>query len=293
MADHPFITEAAANSNLVTGSLLTSLLERAPYVLKKTETLGDLDQTSGRIIQVVHSQATGFAYYLDAADSTTPDDGVTCLVDADGRRYKIADSEHIMVSSVLAMQNTPPGSPSVGDFYIAGVSPTGAWAGHAKEIALYSPRGWVFAVPTVGMSVLNQATGLLTQYSAAGKWGGLPVKDVLFMVASGQESNLAAVTAALTLQSPYVATITGVMATLKTASTSGAVTVDINKNGGSIFSTLLTIDQDEKTSETAATPAVISTTSLALGDELTIDIDGAGTGAKGLVVYLYLTRTIE
>jgi len=77
-----------------------------------------------------------------------------------------------------------------------------------------------------------------------------------------------------------------VRASLLTASTSGAVTVDINKNGSTILSTKLTIDQDEKTSVTAATAAVLTSTTAASDDEITIDIDGAGTGAKGLIVTL-------
>ncbi len=80
-------------------------------------------------------------------------------------------------------------------------------------------------------------------------------------------------------------------ASLRTASTSGAVTVDINDDGSSILSTKLTIDQDEKTSTTAATDAVLSSTTVADDSEITIDIDGAGTGADGLKVYLHVRWT--
>ncbi len=85
-------------------------------------------------------------------------------------------------------------------------------------------------------------------------------------------------------RAPADITLTEVRASLLTASTSGAVTVDINVNGSSILGTLLTIDQDEKTSLTAATPVVISNTVIASDDEVTVDIDGAGTGALGLIV---------
>jgi hypothetical protein len=64
------------------------------------------------------------------------------------------------------------------------------------------------------------------------------------------------------------------------------VTVDINKNGTTILSTKLTIDVDEKTSATAAIAAVISDAVLAAGDEITFDVDVAGTGAKGLKVWM-------
>lgn len=79
-------------------------------------------------------------------------------------------------------------------------------------------------------------------------------------------------------------TIASVRASLVTASSSGTVTLDVRKNGTTIFSTPLTIDATEKTSVTAAVPAVISNASVANDDLIEIDIDGAGTGAKGLVV---------
>ncbi len=94
-----------------------------------------------------------------------------------------------------------------------------------------------------------------------------------------------------TLSLPYAFTVTGVYATLNTASSSGAVTVDINEAGTSILSTKLTIDASEKTSATAATAAVISDASIAANAEIGFDIDGAGTGAKGLKVFITGHRT--
>lgn len=78
-----------------------------------------------------------------------------------------------------------------------------------------------------------------------------------------------------------------------TVSTSGAVTVMIHNatDTADMLSTALTIDQDEKDSKTAATPAVINTATddVAEGDEIRIDIDGAGD-AKGLEVRLGFRR---
>lgn len=101
--------------------------------------------------------------------------------------------------------------------------------------------------------------------------------------------------AKLTVRMPYAFTLlsgaSGVRASLSTASSSGIPTVDINENGTTILSTKLTIDASEKTSTTAAVPAVISDTSLADDAEITFDIDVAGTGAVGLVVWLIGRRT--
>jgi hypothetical protein len=68
------------------------------------------------------------------------------------------------------------------------------------------------------------------------------------------------------------------------------VTVDVNDGGATMLSTKLTVDANEKTSTTAATPAVLSDTTVANDAELTFDIDTAGTGAKGLKVWLYGIR---
>jgi hypothetical protein len=95
----------------------------------------------------------------------------------------------------------------------------------------------------------------------------------------------------LTFRAPFAMTLTKIpRASLKTASTSGIPTVDINENGVSILSTKLTIDATEKTSTTAVTAAVLSDTSIADDAELTFDIDVAGSGAIGLKVTLYYKK---
>jgi hypothetical protein len=78
---------------------------------------------------------------------------------------------------------------------------------------------------------------------------------------------------------------------ITTVSSSGAVTVTIRNNTQSVemLTTGVTIDQGEKNSRYAATPYVISTTNddVAWADELSINVDAAGTGAKGLGVHLF------
>ena len=45
---------------------------------------------------------------------------------------------------------SPPGSPSEGARYIVAASPTGAWAGHANQVAAWLDGAWRFFVPGVG-----------------------------------------------------------------------------------------------------------------------------------------------
>lgn len=119
-------------------------------------------------------------------------------------------------------------------------------------------------------------------------WTAIP--ETIIIACSDESTAITTGTAKATFRMPFAMTVSSVRATLSTASSSGAVTVDVNDGGTSIFSTTLTIDASEKTSTTAATAAVLSDTALADDAEITIDIDGAGTGAKGLKVALIGTR---
>ena len=116
--------------------------------------------------------------------------------------------------------------------------------------------------------------------------------ESIILAASDETTALTTGTAKVTFRMPYAFTLSGVRASLSTAQASGSIlTVDINDSGTTILSTKLTIDNTEKTSTTAATPAVISDTSLANDAEITIDIDQVGDGtAKGLKITLIGTR---
>ncbi len=120
------------------------------------------------------------------------------------------------------------------------------------------------------------------------------LKPNLFMTVALSDETTAITTGVgkITFRAPFDMTLYQIpRASLSTASSSGNPAIDINKNGTTIFSTTLTIDSGEKTSTTAATAAVLSTTTFADDDEITMDIDTAGTGATGLKVTLYYRRT--
>jgi hypothetical protein len=130
----------------------------------------------------------------------------------------------------------------------------------------------------------------VTARSAAEFKGDLVLPAEIGVALSDETTDITTGTAKITFRMPYAMTLTAVRASLATASSSGLPTVDINVAGSTILSTKLTIDATEKTSVTAATAAVISSSALASDDEVTMDIDVAGTGAKGLKVWLIGTR---
>lgn len=110
-------------------------------------------------------------------------------------------------------------------------------------------------------------------------------------VAIGDETTVITAGAAkLTFRMPFAMKLTSVRLSVNTASSAGLVTVDLKEAGATVFSTLLSIDAGEKTSVTAAAPAVISDPNLADDAEMTVDITVAGTGAKGPKIWLIGTR---
>jgi hypothetical protein len=81
--------------------------------------------------------------------------------------------------SVLEMdKDTPPVSPTVGDCYVVGGSPTDEFVSHEDEIACYTDNGWIFAAPFKWLDVVNDDDD--TRYTYDGSaWVpfGLLMKD--------------------------------------------------------------------------------------------------------------------
>jgi hypothetical protein len=128
----------------------------------------------------------------------------------------------------------------------------------------------------------------MAEISVTGAAPGQPQTVIVQLSCSDLTTSITTGTTKAYFRSPLAFTLTDVRASLLTAQTSGNIfTVDINETGVSILSTKLTIDNTEKTSVTAATPAVISDTAIGNDSEITIDVDQIGDGtAKGLIVTL-------
>lgn len=117
---------------------------------------------------------------------------------------------------------------------------------------------------------------------------GTSAKEPVGIAVTDETTAITAGAGKVTFRVPFAMTLSEVRASLTTAQTSGTIfTVDINATGATILSTKLTIDNTEKTSTTAVTPAVLSSVDLADDEEMTVDIDKIGDGtAKGLKIWL-------
>jgi len=97
------------------------------------------------------------------------------------------DSSTITQYDVINSLNTPPGSPVTGDTYLVGNSPTGAWVGHAKDIAEWNGSAWVFTDAVQGDFLYN-ATNLFTYIFRNGNWvqtSGIPALNNGNTISSG------------------------------------------------------------------------------------------------------------
>lgn len=87
--------------------------------------------------------------------------------------------------------------------------------------------------------------------------------------------------------------LSGVVAVVKTVSSAGLPGFGVRKNAATeMLSTGVTIDANETSSRTAATPPVIKndgSQTVAAGDVIHFDCDAAGTGAKGCEIRLTFT----
>ena len=102
-----------------------------------------------------------------------------------------------------------------------------------------------------------------------------------FVMACSDETSDITTGTKVTFRMPYAFTVTAVRASLTTAATGANFVVDINESGSTILSTKLSIDISETTSTTAATPPVISDSSLADDSIITIDVDTIGSTNSG------------
>ncbi len=148
------------------------------------------------------------------------------------------------------------------------------------EVALFSG--------TAGKTI-KRATGTGLAKLTSGVASVVTQTMAICIAVSDETTALTTGTGKTTFRMPFAFTLTDVRASVTTAPTgTGNLTIDINESGTTILSTKLTFDASEKTTTTAATPRVISDSSLADDAEMTVDIDavsGTITGA-GLKIYL-------
>lgn len=171
-ANHDVVAAMPAASASVKALLRTMLAKRMVFALADSEDSRDFKFADpDYAVQTLALSFQGNLYDYDATDTTTAHDGITCLLSGDAApaRYKLSDFNKPY--SVLDKDLTaPPGSPAIGDAYLIYGSPTGAWAGHADAITVYTARGWEFATGPIGFQVYIEDEDAYYHRDDAGDW---------------------------------------------------------------------------------------------------------------------------
>lgn len=82
----------------------------------------------------------------------------------------LAIVDMLLCGVVESVRNDPPATPQAGSLFIVGDQPTGAFAGHALQLAGWTDGGWRFTVPVTGMRVYDRQTAVIRSFN--GEWRG-------------------------------------------------------------------------------------------------------------------------
>ncbi len=171
-ANHDAVAAVPTVGNVSKTLLRNVLVARMPYVLGDAESLSNIiaiDPSTGAVI--VDVLLLGRVFHYDASDRTTVADGTTCLVSADGLRYKLALGTDVFCYAVLDNTlATPPVSPALGDAYLVAAAATGAWAGKSNFIAVKTARGWEFVNFGIGRFIYVESVETYYHKNSGGSW---------------------------------------------------------------------------------------------------------------------------
>lgn len=170
------------------------------------------------------------------------------LLAADQAQKHVTVNEALLVLDSLVFLalldrslSAPPGSPAEGARYLVAASPSGAWAGHAGDIAVFQDGVWVFLAPRVGWRavVLDEGAEILFD----GTWWrpvvGLASGAATSIRVIEEEVTVAGATTDTTVMIPNRAVVIGV-STRTTQAITGATSYDCgtaserSKFGGSL-----------------------------------------------------------
>jgi hypothetical protein len=142
-----------------------------------------------------------------------------------------------------------------------------------------------------GIEALADVTDA-TNVMAAGALDKTLIPTEIMTAASDETTAIVTATDVMQFRMPYAMVGSEIRASLGSACSTGTFTVDVNVGGATVLSTKVTVDATEKTSTTAAIPAVLSVTAWADDAIVTIDVDGQGDGtATGLKITMIGTRS--
>lgn len=110
----------------------------------------------------------------------TPNLALPYILPAQAQKHVTHNESLKVIDAILQMAvldrdlSIPPASPSDGDRYVVGASPTGAWTGHANAIAAFQDGAWSFYTPAEGWMTWVSDEDLAIVWNGTA-WVALPI----------------------------------------------------------------------------------------------------------------------
>lgn len=148
---------------------------------------------------------------------------------------------------------------------------------------------------STGTPPMTVASSTMVQNLNAERLNGQPAsfyaESFMTIALSDETSNVVAGTNKITFRAPFSMTLSQIPRASLSTSGSTAVELDIKLAGVSVLgANKLSIDANEKTSTTAATPTTLAITAIPDDGEITVDVTANGTVARGLKLTLYYRK---
>jgi hypothetical protein len=125
-----------------------------------------------------------------------------------------------------------------------------------------------------------------------GLFAGLGVQPSDVVLTFSKTGNLAVGAGSARFLAPFAMTLLGVTAAVGTAPTGASILLDVNKGGATIFTTQANRPAIAAGATAMSAEAVPDVTTVAVGNELTVDVDQVGSTVTGsdLTVFIRYRR---
>jgi hypothetical protein len=211
------------------------------------------------------------------------DDGWGAAMNAD---IRLLDGV-ILFTTAVGPLNTPPGSPVLGDRYVVGTTPTGAWATHADALTVYQKNesgvsAWAFYLPQEGWTArvmdVTPTVPVVNYLYRDGAWGVQTSRNLGELLA---QFVLGAIVTNGTFDFTYKAPYAGSVVSLDAESVTGTFTLDVTING-----TTVTALSGVAITSTPSTTSATGANTFAAGDRISGVISGASGDPTDAVLNL-------
>jgi hypothetical protein len=109
--------------------------------------------------------------------------------------------------------SAPPATPAEGERFIVGQAPSGAWSGHADELAVWRDGNWLFHMPRQGWLAWAADEGVLLVFDGAGWTASAEALQHLMLLGIGTAADA---------ENPFAAKLNKALWTAKTAAEGGS-----------------------------------------------------------------------